>query len=113
MKMSIAGMLFLLLLSGLLAAVLLWAGHDIKKFNGKKKADKGKVWYCKACGHTGSRNTVYPGSTLINLILCFLYIVPGIIYALWRLSAKYYVCPECNQKDLIPADSPLAKKFSA
>jgi DNA-directed RNA polymerase subunit RPC12/RpoP len=43
----------------------------------------------------------------VLLWLCF--IVPGIIYSVWRLASRYQGCQKCGSKRIIPVDSPTAK----
>lgn len=66
------------------------------------------VKYCLTCGYVGKGNK--PGSTLITIILFLCYIVPGIIYSLWRSSKGATVCPKCKAMHMIPVDSPKAKE---
>lgn len=76
----------------------------------------GDVMFCKNCGHHGDTVKRTPGSTAIELVLWICFIVPGLIYSLWRLSARKPACSKCGSTDLVPPDSPVAiaasKKFS-
>jgi hypothetical protein len=53
-----------------------------------------------------------PGSILIEIILWLCFLVPGFIYTIWRHSSTKQVCGTCGSKDVIPVDSPLAKKMA-
>lgn len=60
-------------------------------------------YYCQAC------NAYYPnkglkGNGWIEAILYLLYIIPGIIYSIWRRSGAG-VCPKCKSANLISADA--------
>ena len=68
---------------------------------------------CTACGYVGRSRRVTKGSIFIELFLWLLIIVPGLIYSIWRLTSKFDACPKCNNAGMIPADSPIAKKFRA
>lgn len=68
----------------------------------------GKPMYCKACGNNGPTTAKTPGSLWIELVLWLCFIVPGLIYSLWRLSARKQVCASCGSPDLVPPDSPVA-----
>jgi ribosomal protein S27AE len=63
--------------------------------------------YCPNCGHVGK--ATYNGSLLITLILLCFYILPGLVYEIWRCSKGRVKCPSCGQSAMIPADSPMAK----
>lgn len=52
-----------------------------------------------------------PGSILIEIVLWCAFLIPGIVYTLWRHSAEVKVCKSCNSKDLIPTDSPIAQQM--
>ena len=66
---------------------------------------------CLHCGYIGHPKNIVPGNVVLELILWLLLIVPGLIYSVWRLSAKYKACPKCHEKNMIPLDSPRAEKF--
>lgn len=60
---------------------------------------------CERCGGVGQPVNYTPGSFLIELLLWFMFCVPGVIYSLWRLSARRRGCPRC-QGVMIPVQSP-------
>ena len=64
--------------------------------------------YCQHCGTVGQPKTRVKGSFLIELVLWLCFIVPGLIYSIWRLTTKEKVCPKCGMPNMIPADSPKA-----
>jgi len=78
----------------------------------KKSIAESKIQYrCTHCGYTGKAKRRYQGSGLIELVLWLFFIIPGLIYTLWRTSRKRLaICPTCNNRDMIPADLPLAMK---
>lgn len=61
---------------------------------------------CTNCFYVGNGVKHTPGSFLIELVLWLCFFVPGIIYSIWRLSARTEVCPLCGAADMIPAGSP-------
>lgn len=65
--------------------------------------------YCLRCGYRVKPKKVTPGSFLIEVILWIAFIVPGIIYSLWRVRARHTICPECGSTELVPLDSPAAR----
>lgn len=66
---------------------------------------------CTQCNMQGRGETVRPGSFIIEVILWLFFIVPGIIYSIWRICAKYKVCKTCGGRTLIPKDSPAGMKL--
>lgn len=59
-------------------------------------------YYCNFCQHyTNDANM--KGSGWIELVLYLFYIIPGIIYSIWRRSGEPNICPLCNSVGLIPA----------
>lgn len=65
---------------------------------------------CTTCGYVGNPQRITKGSTLIELILWLCFLIPGLIYSLWRLSSKYDACPKCKGVSMIPVDSPIGQK---
>lgn len=51
---------------------------------------------CIACGHVGALKL--RGSVFITIILLFLYIIPGVIYMVWRRGGK--VCSACGSSNV-------------
>jgi hypothetical protein len=54
------------------------------------------------------------GGCLIEIVLWCAFIVPGLIYSIWRRTNTTRTCPKCGGT-VIPADTPrgrdLAKRF--
>jgi len=65
---------------------------------------------CTACGYIGKPQKTTKGNTLIELILWLFFLIPGLIYSIWRLSSKYDACPKCKGSSMIPTDSPIGQK---
>lgn len=65
--------------------------------------------FCKQCGSIAAPATNTPGSILIELVLWLCFIIPGLIYSLWRHNKRHEVCAKCGSTHLIPPDSPLAR----
>lgn len=66
---------------------------------------------CRNCMHRGRPRYYTPGSFLIELVLWLFFIIPGLIYSLWRLSSRKRVCASCGQDVLVPVDSPMGRKL--
>lgn len=69
---------------------------------------------CTACGFVGKPKKITKGNVLVELILWLFFIIPGLIYSIWRLSSRYTACPNCkNQATMIPVDSPNGQRLLA
>lgn len=68
-------------------------------------------YICSNCGYMGSSKTLTKGSCLIELILWFVFIIPGLIYTIWRISSRQGVCPACQYPNMIPANTPRGQKL--
>ena len=65
---------------------------------------------CARCGTVSSGISHTRGSMLVELILWLCFLVPGIIYSVWRISSRHTVCPSCQSPDVIPVNSPRARR---
>jgi len=82
---------------------------------------------CVRCGTTGYAKKYMSGSFIIELFLVIagvfgllLFIIPGLmligfalLYSMWRITTKKWVCGACGASDLIPPDSPVAVRLAA
>lgn len=68
---------------------------------------------CTVCGSSGQAKTVTRGNMLIELALWLFFLVPGLIYSVWRLSSRYKACAACGNKNIVPVDSPIGKKLAS
>ena len=67
--------------------------------------------YCPNCGSVAKPQSHTKGSFAIEVILWLCFIIPGIIYSLWRLSSREKrTCPVCRAANMIPLDSPRARE---
>lgn len=69
----------------------------------------GPVRYCTSCGHEGRGRTRTRGSLLIEIVLWLCFLIPGLIYSIWRQSSKHKVCASCGASSLVPVGSPVAR----
>jgi hypothetical protein len=58
-------------------------------------------YYCNSCRNYSSAANMR-GNGWIELILYLFYIVPGIIYSIWRRTGSPNICPTCKSSSLIP-----------
>ena len=68
---------------------------------------------CGNCGSLGKPKKRTRGSFFIEVILWICFIVPGVVYSIWRLTTKESVCPKCGAPNMLPKDSPRAKQLLA
>lgn len=86
----------------IIVGLIVWVLYKV--FSGKN----GREMFCKSCGYSGKTESHTPGNLLIEIILWLCFIVPGLIYSIWRISSRTAKCPQCGSKDLVPPDSPMA-----
>jgi len=67
-------------------------------------------YYCPACGALTDGKLKAKGSMAVELILWLCFLVPGLIYSVWRMGSKQNVCTECQAPGLIPSNSPRARR---
>jgi len=66
---------------------------------------------CSSCGSLSAAKVVNKGSGAVELVLWFFFIVPGLIYSVWRRSGRPKVCSVCRQNALVPLNSPVGQKM--
>jgi len=64
---------------------------------------------CTNCGFRGKPVRATAGSFIVEVVLWLCFILPGLIYSVWRLTTRKQVCPKCKQPTMIPADSPRGR----
>jgi len=69
------------------------------------------VKICAACGHLGQPKLHTKGTLLLEIFLWCLFIIPGLIYSIWRHASRGYVCGACGSTEIIPADSPRGRRL--
>lgn len=67
---------------------------------------------CKDCGTVGKTKTVARGSMAVEVVMWLCFIVPGLIYSVWRLSSKHEACRACGSERLIPAETPAGRQLA-
>jgi len=68
---------------------------------------------CRNCGTSARSVTVSPRQLLIELLLWFSGLIPGVIYTLWCNHVMYEACAKCKSRDIVPVDSPVGRKLAA
>ena len=70
-----------------------------------------KKMLCFHCGTQAKPKLETKGSILIELVLWVCFILPGLIYTIWRHASRYEACPTCKAPNMIPLDSPRAQQI--
>jgi len=65
---------------------------------------------CAECGYVGAPVSITPGTFLTEVALWCLFLLPGLIYSMWRLSGRHTGCPKCGGK-MIALSSPRGRKL--
>ena len=50
-----------------------------------------------------------PGTIGMELLMWLFFLLPGVIYSIWRIAARYQGCPACGAKNGIPIETPAAQ----
>jgi hypothetical protein len=67
---------------------------------------------CLRCNQVGEPKSFTPGSLAIEVVLWCCFLLPGVIYSLWRHSKRHDVCPTCQHADLVPEASPRGRQIA-
>jgi len=65
----------------------------------------GPVRYCPACGLVARGMPVPRGRLSLELLLWMAFLLPGLLYTLWRVSNPHRVCVSCHHAGLLPLDA--------
>lgn len=66
---------------------------------------------CTTCGaQTDMPQSTARGSFVIEVVLWLAFVIPGLLYSLWRQSTRRKVCPACGSATLILASTPDGRK---
>lgn len=72
---------------------------------------KNETMICRNCGHVGVANTATPGSFILEVILWLCFLLPGILYSIWRVAKRHRACSACGSSELLPLNSPMGQKL--
>lgn len=68
---------------------------------------------CANCGTRTDGKTVTRGSILIEIVLWICFLIPGLIYSIWRLTSRHTACGKCGSANLLPLDTPAGRELAA
>jgi len=66
---------------------------------------------CTQCGTEGPTRQHTPGSFAVELLLFLFFIIPGVVYGIWRLAARKQVCRICGSPNVVPVETPMGRKL--
>ncbi len=66
--------------------------------------------FCTTCHTVGKPKTETRGNLLTEIFLWLLFILPGLLYSLWRLTTRRPVCRACGSPSIVPLSSPIARQ---
>jgi len=66
---------------------------------------------CTDCEWVGEPPKLIRGSGWIEFVLYLFYILPGIIYSIWR-RPNMPVCDACGGRNLVPLSSPVGSRIA-
>lgn len=56
---------------------------------------------CPNCKYEGEGKYITKGSFAVEVVLWLLFLLPGIVYSVWRLSSRICTCPRCRFENVI------------
>jgi hypothetical protein len=52
-----------------------------------------------------------PGSTTTEVLLWLIFLLPGVVYSIWRANADKEVCPACHSALIVPLQTPMGQEI--
>lgn len=95
--------------TGIVIAILVYIAIQVTI--GLKRGDNPLI--CSTCGTCGKAKTVTKGSMGLEFVLWLCFLVPGLIYSIWRLTTRHDVCGACGANSLVPLSSPVGRELAA
>jgi hypothetical protein len=72
------------------------------KFN---SIDFNEKYLCMECGCQRDPIDAKRGLLVIEIFMWLLYILPGVVYSIWRRARKHQVCPNCGNPSMVLTSS--------
>jgi hypothetical protein len=54
---------------------------------------------------------IVPGSAATEVLLWVIFLLPGVVYSIWRSNAAKNVCPSCHSTAIVPIESPMGQEI--
>jgi hypothetical protein len=91
-------------------AALLWFAKQVRDgYTGKSSTP---THVCGNCRSVIRPEQKKPGTGGVELLLWLFFIIPGLIYSVWRSGAAYDICPVCQARNPVPLDTPAGKRLT-
>jgi hypothetical protein len=69
---------------------------------------------CTRCGTAFKQPKKFvAGSFALEVLLWLLFLLPGLLYSIWRQTTRAKVCPSCKSPDIIRLDTPEGRRLQA
>jgi hypothetical protein len=72
------------------------------------RPSKGSAMHCMTCGSDAPSVVRTKGSIAIEIVLWLCFIIPGVIYSIWRMTTRASVCGVCGAENVVPMNTPAA-----
>jgi hypothetical protein len=68
---------------------------------------------CTNCGHVGKPVSLTSGSFVMEIALWCFFLMPGLLYSLWRMTTRKQSCPKCKDvsRPMVMKDTPVGRSF--
>jgi hypothetical protein len=66
---------------------------------------------CAQCGSAAGTKVITKGSLLVEIFLWLLFLLPGLIYSIWRHASRTKGCRVCGSESIVPANSPVGREL--
>ena len=87
-----------------------YSNHKPLPYTSPKREGQMKV-ICQNCGQAGVAEKTLKGHFLITLILLLCYVLPGIVYMIWRRTGLKNRCAKCHSENLVPEGSAVGREL--
>ncbi|MFA7174107.1 MAG: hypothetical protein WC340_12000 [Kiritimatiellia bacterium] len=68
-------------------------------------------YICSNCGSYTNGTSHTKGYFVLEIILWLCWVIPGLLYTMWRLTTRGKVCHLCKCDTLTPVNSPMGRKL--
>lgn len=75
------------------------------------RTPKSPTHVCTLCCSQVRPVAITPGTFGMECLLWLCFLVPGVIYSIWRIASRYAGCPVCKAKNCIPIETPAAQSI--
>lgn len=76
---------------------------------GQSRMSQYATHVCADCGAQVRPKRITPGNFMIEVLLWLFFLVPGLIYSVWRYTTAYEGCPLCGGRKCVVLRTPAAR----